>query len=645
MYARKKSHGQWLIVNLLISLSIAGCGTPVIVRQSRVSYVPQGYMPDRKSVLEKYNAHVLAGTTDENNSVPTTNDTYAPDDLPFKDEWRWNRHSTDMPPKICLALSGGGIRSAAFSIGVMKGLQELSILQNIDVISAVSGGAYALSWYLAQHFHHKEGSALDKTLFEESSPEIQNLLAHTRLRTEADFISSSVLGLFGIIGNTFANGLFGLHQNTNPARYLYESRLEEVFMRSPHALFPTVPDITLYRLGSWGVEKPSRIPFFIIGATAHIDADGARHEGKVSNLSFEFTPLQYGSDAFGRYRYSDDEHASEQRKAQPNITLAKAVSISGAAFDATEVRGASLSRLLTIFNQDLGFYLPNPGLSPEVFKVQSGRIFPYYLFARGYRLDAYGTHIYLTDGAHSENLGAFALARRLCEEIIIVDAEHDPYYRYEGYFRLKEALKEEMHVSLSVSEIEKEHSSRSTFLPEEEFDCMKNEIEARTCEKRDPFIGKRWHAFAKVPVMEGEICCLPYPMRASRKLKVTYIKLAAWSLPPYNDGESAYKDAYGKYVGSATQECSNKYPEGQETQANNWERRLIKDYYKCIIAERRESNFYIPGRVSDPFPQQPTTDQNFSKTQFRAYVGLGRQIVIGPGNAILNRLKEKEPNK
>jgi len=43
--------------------------------------------------------------------------------------------------KIGLALSGGGFRSAAFHLGVLKRLRELGLLERIDVLSTVSGGS------------------------------------------------------------------------------------------------------------------------------------------------------------------------------------------------------------------------------------------------------------------------------------------------------------------------------------------------------------------------------------------------------------------------------------------------------------------------------------------------------------------------
>ncbi|HEX6127013.1 MAG TPA: patatin-like phospholipase family protein, partial [Pyrinomonadaceae bacterium] len=50
-----------------------------------------------------------------------------------------------------LALSGGGLRSAAFSIGAMKALYDIGLLDDIDVISSVSGGGYASYWLYSRY--------------------------------------------------------------------------------------------------------------------------------------------------------------------------------------------------------------------------------------------------------------------------------------------------------------------------------------------------------------------------------------------------------------------------------------------------------------------------------------------------------------
>lgn len=67
--------------------------------------------------------------------------------------------------KIGLALSGGGYRAAAYHIGTMRALHKLGILENIDVISSVSGGSITAAYYVQnQHkgFNYFERSFINK---------------------------------------------------------------------------------------------------------------------------------------------------------------------------------------------------------------------------------------------------------------------------------------------------------------------------------------------------------------------------------------------------------------------------------------------------------------------------------------------------
>jgi hypothetical protein len=43
---------------------------------------------------------------------------------------------------VGLALSGGGVRSAAFNLGLLQALHEHDVLRHIDYMSTVSGGGY-----------------------------------------------------------------------------------------------------------------------------------------------------------------------------------------------------------------------------------------------------------------------------------------------------------------------------------------------------------------------------------------------------------------------------------------------------------------------------------------------------------------------
>jgi Patatin-like phospholipase len=52
-------------------------------------------------------------------------------------------------PMIGLALSGGGIRSATFNLGVLQALATLKLLRKFDYLSTVSGGGYVGAWLSA----------------------------------------------------------------------------------------------------------------------------------------------------------------------------------------------------------------------------------------------------------------------------------------------------------------------------------------------------------------------------------------------------------------------------------------------------------------------------------------------------------------
>lgn len=59
--------------------------------------------------------------------------------------------------RTALCLSGGGIRSAAFSLGILQGLARCGLLDKFDYLSTVSGGGYVGSWLSAWAHRHPQG--------------------------------------------------------------------------------------------------------------------------------------------------------------------------------------------------------------------------------------------------------------------------------------------------------------------------------------------------------------------------------------------------------------------------------------------------------------------------------------------------------
>jgi len=65
-----------------------------------------------------------------------------------------------LPPnrqRAALCLSGGGIRSAIFALGIIQGLARSGLLSKFDYLSTVSGGGFIGSWLSAWIYHTWKG--------------------------------------------------------------------------------------------------------------------------------------------------------------------------------------------------------------------------------------------------------------------------------------------------------------------------------------------------------------------------------------------------------------------------------------------------------------------------------------------------------
>ena len=73
-----------------------------------------------------------------------------------------------------LCLSGGGIRSAAFALGVIEGLAKRKVLSAFDYLSTVSGGGFAGGWLSAWLYHASEGGDRDKVFRQLSGTDLED---------------------------------------------------------------------------------------------------------------------------------------------------------------------------------------------------------------------------------------------------------------------------------------------------------------------------------------------------------------------------------------------------------------------------------------------------------------------------------------
>jgi hypothetical protein len=602
-------------------------------------------------------------------------------------EWDFNRSNhadtpaTTVPPKFCLALSGGGLRSAVFSIGVMKGMQAKGHLTSVDVMSAVSGGGYAMSWYVAQKYwayknHNGTVTISDNDLFRVEGAHLRHLGENSSFYSGVRGALPVTLSLFpGSLLNLVANGIWGLHMNTALIYNSYNERIRDVFLSDPvvrrdgAARFIWMTDIKKYYKDTLTTPK-HRPPYFVVNTTALIDDDPGHYGSRFANSVYEFTPLHFGSDGLGRYTYqrfesenpipagSDSESSSADASSplleiQRDWHMNELTSLSGAAFDGLGlVKGPAQKTLWSAFNLDLGRYIPNPRVKKTAANIAMQAVPLLYLapaFRDDYSRDINGSHIYIADGGHSENLGAFSLIRRLCENIVIVDAEQDEQFQFGAYFKLRDAVRSELGAELRIDRIETITASCKNA----DVGCAATEAEEKMAVARE-----RWRMAAETPVMHGAISDLPYcervggestgciKRRDSKELKVQYVKLAYLpqfvfgvqpetatasdcdKLPDFSPRDKEAKASclqVAARVQAMRKTCKVRMTNGKEPLPTSiLEHQLEAHFCDTLLDESR--TVPLLGDRKTPFPQIQTTVQDFSAEQFDAYRNLGCQL-------------------
>lgn len=507
-------------------------------------------------------------------------------------------------PQVCLALSGGGIRSATFNIGVLGALHREGLLDQVEVMSSVSGGGYALAWFYMQHYWEwkhrgqltkKDIADLRDRMFSVAAkkPEPSQkakthqayLLEHSRLMREIDYAAMIAPQLaVAVPVHLVANGLFSWRENIGLPYDAYRQHLETTFLRGPDAPEnEPIPDIAeLARF-----SREAGMPVFSLNATAW-PGTTKQEDLELRDAVYSFTSDWHGSGAFGRYRYGE----SAAIGAPYPLPVTDVVALSGAAVDGNTIITSRMWQTVeSALAFDLGGYIPNPAVSREERAKHRRYPFPMY-FAYRHDIDVRGIGIYLSDGGHAENLALYPLIVRNCAHIIEVDGEFDPTYEFGSYKLLQNNVTKEFGMRIDVPEID---------------NAMAIKEEDACAIAKEPVQGRRWQYFSQRRAMKGEL-----DLGGEVRADIYYAKLAYTPTPP--------KPPHTYYGGFFGPECT--MPTGN----------ALDDYYYCIEEKRERGCF--PLGVSEPFPQQPTKDQNYSSEQFHAYVLLGDQFGVALAQAL-----------
>jgi hypothetical protein len=147
--------------------------------------------------------------------------------VPFETVWEKERQHVglsgerDEPEGVALALSGGGIRSASFALGVVQALVNRGLFRRFDYLSTVSGGGYlgtALTWLryrFGDEFERQLGSGLkgDRTAefmarSGSEKPSGKTWLDYVRLH--GNYLKPPNIGALSLVGVTLRGVLFSL---------------------------------------------------------------------------------------------------------------------------------------------------------------------------------------------------------------------------------------------------------------------------------------------------------------------------------------------------------------------------------------------------------------------------------------------------
>lgn len=242
--------------------------------------------------------------------------------------------------------------------------------------------------------------------------------------------------LLGIMAaSMFITFWFG--PNSYSLHRFYRDRLGKAFLVREHAA--TIEPVTGLGLSDL---MASTGPFPVINAALNVQGSAKANQRGRNAEFFEMTPAFVGSEL------TEFVATRTMQQRDPALDLAAAVAISGAAVSSN--MGSQTIRLmsftLALLNLRLGYYLPNPNRRPDrggKAKEWLGQLYEA-LLARMFlllemlnMLDENRKLVYLTDGGHIDNLGLYALLRRKCGLIMVIDAEEDQALSFGSLLKLE----------------------------------------------------------------------------------------------------------------------------------------------------------------------------------------------------------------
>ena len=335
-------------------------------------------------------------------------------ELPLR---RLSETSTPHRPRLCLALSGGGIRAGATALGVLQGLSEHLHLHEFEYVSSVSGGGYPVFGLLYENLraNTRYQDSLDR-----DSQFIKNAEKKADFLTDLDIFLNAGISLFLFSPfNVLTRWIAPITSESSTRRAVttYGTVAYGSSIRRTFSLASFLDSFSNYRVDRVNDDflKSFPYPIFLATVTEGRSAPISPYDSngdpvnRPKNL-FEISPSWIGSPKTGFWRdYSY------------HFTLEEAIAASAAAIDVPPSPNDDNGRDLVQIPAALKFLGFSIGVSLPSFPGEPDGI-------------------YLSDGGGIDNQAVIPLVRRSCEVVLALDATSDEALEFSGWQGVRAGL-------------------------------------------------------------------------------------------------------------------------------------------------------------------------------------------------------------
>jgi predicted acylesterase/phospholipase RssA len=291
----------------------------------------------------------------------------------------------------CIALSGGGLRSAAFSTGILQGLADAQLLQRSDYLSATSGGLYAASWL----YNAVGRRSLPVTVA--LAPQGQEQM---RLANGARNFVDKTWGISSAVSGGFIEPFWKMMKSwtcngsdmglvPSGGEFGYGNAIADLFLDKPYATWDRGSVSDLLNLKS----LPKLVPTLTVVPGADPTCDSQQMRCDLESARAEISEGKLRTVSGIEVKVTD-------------WPLAQVTAAAGAAID------------ISTEDTDAVKLCDVPGL----FRPYLGSSF----CASGRELKPSPKIWFATDGGFTDNIPIASLFDRKCQTIVAVDATHDP---------------------------------------------------------------------------------------------------------------------------------------------------------------------------------------------------------------------------